>query len=131
MGLCLGHDLLLQKKLQSDFTTFVVKDRVLKHNPLLALSEKNITEDAFLEGLGNDFKLIKVEDLKLKLQEGRSPDDFYLLDLRASEAYMKDGLAGSITVHSKRCQSVTKRCYPIRVKRSSSTATAGFSPSMR
>jgi len=38
MGLCLGHDILLQKRLRMDFTTFVVKDRVLGHNPLRALS---------------------------------------------------------------------------------------------
>ncbi len=38
MGLCLGHDILLQKHLDMDFTTFVVKDRVLNHNPLLALT---------------------------------------------------------------------------------------------
>ena len=96
MGLCLGHDILLQKTLLTDFTTFVVKDRVLKHNPLLALSEKNLSEDAFLEGLGRDFNLIKADDFKLKLQDGKSPEDFYLLDLRAPEAYNKDGLAGSV-----------------------------------
>ena len=39
MGLCLGHDILLQKHLNMDFTTFVVKDRVYGHNPLRALDE--------------------------------------------------------------------------------------------
>jgi len=39
MGLCLGHDILLQKNLKADFTTFIVKDRVLKHNPILALKD--------------------------------------------------------------------------------------------
>ena len=38
MGLCLGHDILLQKHLNMDFTTFVVKDRVFSHNPLAALT---------------------------------------------------------------------------------------------
>lgn len=37
MGLCLGHDILIQKQLQMDFTTFAVKDRVFNHNPLQAL----------------------------------------------------------------------------------------------
>lgn len=37
MGLCLGHDILLQKNLEMDFTTFIVKDRVHQHNPRLAL----------------------------------------------------------------------------------------------
>lgn len=34
MGICLGHDIVLQKNLKADFTTFVVKDRVHQHNPL-------------------------------------------------------------------------------------------------
>ena len=38
MGLCLGHDILIQKHLEMDFSTFVVKDRVLGHNPILALA---------------------------------------------------------------------------------------------
>lgn len=37
MGLCLGHDILLQKQLEMDFTTFAVKDRALNHHPLKAL----------------------------------------------------------------------------------------------
>jgi Uncharacterized metal-binding protein conserved in archaea len=37
MGICLGHDILLQKNLKADFTTFVVKDRVFAHAPLKAL----------------------------------------------------------------------------------------------
>ena len=41
MGLCLGHDILLQKNLAMDFTTFVVKDRVHRHNPILGLDDFN------------------------------------------------------------------------------------------
>jgi uncharacterized metal-binding protein len=37
MGICLGHDILLQKNLKADFTTFVVKDRLFQHQPLRAL----------------------------------------------------------------------------------------------
>ncbi len=37
MGICLGHDILLQRNLTADFTTFVVKDRVFQHQPLAAL----------------------------------------------------------------------------------------------
>lgn len=43
MGICLGHDILLQKHLNVDFSTLVVKDRVYSHNPLKgirALSEE-------------------------------------------------------------------------------------------
>lgn len=39
MGICLGHDVLLQKNLKGDFTTLVVKDRVHNHQPLMALSQ--------------------------------------------------------------------------------------------
>lgn len=44
MGLCLGHDILLQKNLDMDFTTFIVKDRVYHHNPLQALREFSDSE---------------------------------------------------------------------------------------
>jgi uncharacterized metal-binding protein len=37
VGICLGHDIILQRNLKMDFTTLVVKDRVFKHNPLSAL----------------------------------------------------------------------------------------------
>jgi uncharacterized metal-binding protein len=37
MGICLGHDILLQRNLAADFTTFVVKDRVHHNSPLDAL----------------------------------------------------------------------------------------------
>jgi uncharacterized metal-binding protein len=44
MGICLGHDILLQRNLRADFTTFVVKDRVFQHDPIAAL--KMQTESA-------------------------------------------------------------------------------------
>jgi uncharacterized metal-binding protein/rhodanese-related sulfurtransferase len=116
MGLCLGHDILLQKNLQTDFTTFIVKDRMLKHNPLLALSDKTLPEDTFLEGLGSDFNLIKVDDFKLKLQEWKSPDDFYLLDLRAPEAYNKDGLTGSTNCSLNSLPKRYKALFPNKSK---------------
>lgn len=37
MGLCLGHDLILQEQCEAPVTTLVVKDRVLDHNPVAAL----------------------------------------------------------------------------------------------
>ena len=39
MGICLGHDILLQRNLQADSTTLLVKDRVFRHNPLLGLEK--------------------------------------------------------------------------------------------
>lgn len=37
MGLCIGHDLLLQKACDAPVTTIVVKDRVFDHQPVRAL----------------------------------------------------------------------------------------------
>jgi uncharacterized metal-binding protein len=37
MGLCIGHDLLLQKECEAPVTTIVVKDRVFDHQPVRAL----------------------------------------------------------------------------------------------
>ncbi len=38
MGLCLGHDILFNRQIESDVTTLVVKDRVHNHAPLKALT---------------------------------------------------------------------------------------------
>ncbi len=46
MGLCLGHDILIQKHLNMDFTTFIVKDRVNGHNPMQALKDIEKGEEA-------------------------------------------------------------------------------------
>ncbi|MBN1115831.1 MAG: DUF1847 domain-containing protein [Bacteroidales bacterium] len=40
MGLCLGHDILFNRYIQSDVTTLVVKDRVHNHSPLKELKTK-------------------------------------------------------------------------------------------
>lgn len=37
MGLCLGHDVLFNRYIKADHTTFVVKDRTNNHNPIAAL----------------------------------------------------------------------------------------------
>jgi len=37
MGLCIGHDLILQRESEAPVTTLVVKDRVLDHRPIEAL----------------------------------------------------------------------------------------------
>ncbi len=37
MGLCIGHDLILQQEARAPVTTLVVKDRALDHHPILAL----------------------------------------------------------------------------------------------
>lgn len=39
MGICVGHDILLNRTLNMDFTTFVVKDRKYNHSPLQSLVE--------------------------------------------------------------------------------------------
>jgi uncharacterized metal-binding protein len=37
LGLCLGHDLILQEEAKAPVTTLVVKDRVFDHDPITAL----------------------------------------------------------------------------------------------
>jgi uncharacterized metal-binding protein len=37
LGLCIGHDLLFNKYAESPVTTLAVKDRALRHNPIVAL----------------------------------------------------------------------------------------------
>ncbi|MFC1787592.1 DUF1847 domain-containing protein [Halobacteriota archaeon] len=39
-GLCLGHDILFSKHSEAPVTTFIVKDRVLAHNPAGAIYSK-------------------------------------------------------------------------------------------
>ena len=39
IGICVGHDILLNKSLKMDFTTLVVKDRKYNHAPLLGFSK--------------------------------------------------------------------------------------------
>ena len=39
LGLCIGHDLVLQKECEAPVTTLIVKDRVFDHHPIRALRE--------------------------------------------------------------------------------------------
>ena len=41
MGLCVGHDALFLKHVQALTTVFVVKDRLLAHNPVAALYQSS------------------------------------------------------------------------------------------
>ncbi len=37
LGLCLGHDILFNRHSNAPVSTLIVKDRVMKHNPIAAL----------------------------------------------------------------------------------------------
>lgn len=39
VGICLGHDIILNRNLKMDFTTLVVKDRVFNHAPLKGIEK--------------------------------------------------------------------------------------------
>jgi uncharacterized metal-binding protein len=39
VGICMGHDILLNRNLGMDFTTLVVKDRKYNHAPLMGIKE--------------------------------------------------------------------------------------------
>lgn len=41
VGICMGHDILLNRNLNMDFTTYVVKDRMHNHSPLKGLKKEN------------------------------------------------------------------------------------------
>ena len=41
VGICMGHDILINRNLNMDFTTFVVKDRLYNHAPLMGLKKEN------------------------------------------------------------------------------------------
>ncbi len=41
VGICVGHDILLNRSLDMDFTTLVVKDRKFNHAPLLGIQKLN------------------------------------------------------------------------------------------
>ena len=96
MGLCLGHDILIQKQLNMDFTTWLVKDRVSQHRPLDGLPGYHGAEDLFLENMDNGFRLINRELLKEKIQTYNWGDKLVLLDLRGREIFLKNGITGSI-----------------------------------
>ena len=44
MGLCMGHDILFQNKIDCNFTNIVVKDRTTNHAPMEAIKSYNIKE---------------------------------------------------------------------------------------
>jgi uncharacterized metal-binding protein/rhodanese-related sulfurtransferase len=96
MGLCLGHDILLQKNLKMDFTTLIVKDRVNNHNPLQGIPGAKGVEDYFIENMPHNFHMIGVDELKSKINTPNGLDGVYLLDLRGHKAFEKDGIKGSI-----------------------------------
>jgi uncharacterized metal-binding protein len=47
VGLCVGHDMLFTKRSEAPVTTFVVKDRVLAHNPVGAIYSGYYLEHRF------------------------------------------------------------------------------------
>lgn len=96
MGLCLGHDIMIQKQLNMDFTTWLVKDRVSLHRPLNGLPGYHSVEDLFLENMDNSFRLTNRELIKEKIREENWQENLVLLDLRGEEVFLKNGIQGSI-----------------------------------
>jgi uncharacterized metal-binding protein len=54
LGLCVGHDILFTKHSEAPVTTFVVKDRVLAHNPLGAIYSNYYLKRRFGGGSDGD-----------------------------------------------------------------------------
>ncbi len=115
MGLCLGHDVILQKNLQKDFTVFVVKDRVLGNNPVLALNDE-VSAGNFLEQLPKDFKIIKIDEFKKKLLDPGYIRSAYLLDLRPLSEFKKNRIDGSQQCLLKNLPGQYKELFPDKSK---------------
>lgn len=112
MGLCLGHDILFQKEIKIDFTTFVVKDRALMHNPILALNDGKFVEDVFLEKLEENYNLIKDEELYENLKSAEYLENSYLIDLRNEKEYIAEHIKGSINLNLKQLPNAYKNLLP-------------------
>ncbi len=96
MGLCLGHDILLQKHLKMDFTTFVVKDRVTGHHPLIGLPGIRSREDRFLKNQTVRLNILTKSELLAMREDSLLSGGLYLLDIRASREADGDDWPGAI-----------------------------------
>lgn len=112
MGLCLGHDILFQKEIKVDFTTFVVKDRALMHNPILALNSGKASEDVFLEEHGETYNLIMLEELYENMKSEEYLKNTYIIDLRSEEEYAKEHIEDSINLTIKQLPNSYKYLLP-------------------
>jgi len=117
MGLCLGHDILIQKSLTMDFTTWLVKDRVNMHRPMDGLPGYQSVEDAFMENMDNSFNLISWDILHQKVKESMTESEnekqsIAFLDIRNETAHEKDGISGSIQCLMKDLPSCYKSLLP-------------------
>ena len=99
-----------------DYTTLIVKDRVTMHNPSLGIPGIKTPEDNFIEDIPSSFNLMKIEEFKLKLEDLITLEDFYLLDLRNSETFKKDGIPGSINCLLKDLPKQYRKILPDKSK---------------
>lgn len=102
MGLCLGHDVLFHQELTVPHTVFIVKDRVWKHNPALALDQYRDGAADFLENLDEKFAMIQPDQLEEMLQADLPP---VVLDLRDTEGFTRGHIPGSINIPLRRLPS--------------------------
>lgn len=116
MGLCLGHDILIQKRLNMDFTTWLVKDRVTGHRPLDGLPGHRSPEDLFLENMDSTFRLIGREQLMDKTKKTNWEKDMALLDLRGREVFLQNGIPGSSHCLLKQLPTRYKELFPDKKK---------------
>jgi uncharacterized metal-binding protein/rhodanese-related sulfurtransferase len=93
MGLCLGHDVIFHTLTDIPFTVFLVKDRVLRHNPALALPSYSDFNSAFLNDMDPQFRMKTPEWLKERLA---STAPLFIVDLRSTEAFNTAHIDGSI-----------------------------------
>jgi len=111
MGLCLGHDVIFHALTDIPYTVFLVKDRVLRHNPALALDSYDDLNAEFLANMDSQFRMKTPEWLK-EMMASSAP--LYILDLRGSEAFDKSHINGSINVSLNELPKKFKTILPDR-----------------
>ena len=99
MGLCLGHDVIFHKNLTVPHTVFIVKDRVLNHNPALALESHDDVNTRFIQNLDDSFYMKSPQWLADEILNNES---LTIIDLREKPSFQKGHIPGSINIPLKK-----------------------------
>lgn len=98
MGLCMGHDVIFHENLKIPHTTLLVKDRIYKHNPAVALEGHKDLSSQFLEEMDDSFRMVTPEYLE---EMQRLDSGLTILDLRSEEKFREGHIPGSINTTLK------------------------------
>jgi uncharacterized metal-binding protein/rhodanese-related sulfurtransferase len=96
VGLCMGHDLILQEECDAPVTTVVVKDRVHDHHPVVALRKAPdvpMRAADVLRSADATMFMRTTDWLQAAIDAGRPP---VIIDLRSESAYEQGHIPGSM-----------------------------------